>query len=170
MEKGTLSLPPEVEAVFHEFRTCEFTSVNRQRQPLTWPTEPFYDALEGRFIVTCSIAFPVKAYNARRYPQVSLLFSDPTGAPLTDPPAVLVQGDATVAELIDDPPWSYAMFKESIHRQPRARSFVSNPLARRLFTFQFQRLAIFVQPRRILVWPGGDMSASPTELEVHYVE
>jgi hypothetical protein len=99
-----------------------------------------------------------------------MLFSDPTGAPLTNPPTVLVQGDATVTELVDDPPWSYAMFKESILRQPRTRSFVSNPLARWLFTFQFQRLAIFVQPRRILVWPRGDMSQFPTELEVRYVE
>ena len=83
---------------------------------------------------------------------------------------MLVQGDATVAELLDDPPWSYEMFKESIHRQPKARSFVSNPLARRLFTFQFQRVAIFVQPRRILFWRRGDMSQLPTELEVRYVE
>jgi hypothetical protein len=170
LSMGALHLPPEVEAVFREFRTCELTTVNRQGQPLTWPTEPFYDAPEGRLIVTCSIAFPVKAYNARRRPQVAVLFSDPTGAPLTEPPTVLVQGDATVAELEDDPPWSYEMFKESIHRQPKARSFVSNPLARRLFTFQFQRVAIFVQPRRILFWPRGDMGQVPTELEVRYVE
>ncbi|HYT34774.1 MAG TPA: pyridoxamine 5'-phosphate oxidase family protein [Ktedonobacteraceae bacterium] len=167
---ATLRLPPEVEAVFREFRTCEFTAINRRGQPLTWPTEPYYDAPEGRLIVTSSIAFPVKAYNARRHPQVAMLFSDPTGAPLTNPPTVLVQGDATVTELVDDPPWSYAMFKESILRQPRTRSFVSNPLARWLFTFQFQRLAIFVQPRRILVWPRGDTSQFPTELEVRYVE
>jgi len=167
---GTLRLPPEVDAVFREFRTCEFTTVNRQGQPLTWPTEPFYDAREGRIIVTSSIAFPVKAYNARSHPQVALLFSDATGAPLIDPPAVLVQGDATVAELVDDPPWSYEMFKESILRQPNTRSFVSNPVARGLFTFQFQRLAIFVQPRRILVWPRCDMGQIPTELEVRYVE
>jgi len=170
LSMGALHLPPEVEAVFREFRTCEFTTVNRQGQPLTWPTEPYYDAPEGRLIVTCSIAFPVKVYNARRHPQVAVLFSDPTGAPLTDAPTVLVQGDATVTELEDDPPWSYEMFKESIHRQPKARSFVSNPLARRLFTFQFQRVAIFVQPRRILVWPRGDMVQVPTELEVRYVE
>ena len=167
---GTLHLPPEVDAVFREFRTCEFTTVNRQGQPLTWPTEPFYDAPAGRIIVTSSIAFPVKAYNARRHSQVALLFSDATGAPLTDPPTVLVQGDATVAELVDDPPWSYEMFKESILRQPNTRSFVSNPVARGLFTFQFQRLAIFVQPRRILVWPRGDMGQMPSELEVSYVE
>src|SRR2546421_12248765 len=170
LSMGALHLPSEVEAVFREFRTCELTTVNRQGQPLTWPTEPFYDAPEGRLIVTCSIAFPVKVYNARRHPQVAVLFSDPTGAPLTDPPTVLVQGDATVAELVDDPPWSYAMFKESILRQLRTRSFVSNPLARWLFTFQFQRLAIFVQPRHILFWTRGDVSQIPTDLEVSYVE
>src|SRR5438045_9576354 len=97
---GTLHLPPEVEAVFREFRTCEFTTVNRQGQPLTWPTEPYYDAPEGRLIVTASIAFPVKAYNARRHPQVAMLFSDPTCAPLSDTPAVLVLCAATVSDLI----------------------------------------------------------------------
>src|SRR5207302_8407243 len=92
---GTLRLPPEVEAVFREFRTCEFTTVNRQGQPLTWPTEPYYDAPEGRLIVTCAIAFPVKADNARLHLQLAVLFSDPTAAPLTDPPTVLRQADAS---------------------------------------------------------------------------
>ena len=56
-------------AVFANFRACEYTTVNRAGQPLTWPAEPFYDAAEGRIIVTASIAFPVKAHNARRHPQ-----------------------------------------------------------------------------------------------------
>jgi pyridoxamine 5'-phosphate oxidase-like protein len=167
---AALSVPADVEAVFREFRTCEFTTVNKAGQPLTWPIEPYYDASAGRLIVTASIAFPVKTYNARRHPQVALLFSDPTGARMDHPPAVLVQGDATVAELTDDPPWSYAMFRESVRRQPRTRQFVRNPLARALFTFQFQRIAIYVQPRRILVWPGGDFSAAPMAVEVRYVE
>ncbi len=166
----SLTLPPDVESVFREFRTCEFTTVNRRGLPLTWPTEPFFLRDEGRLIVTASIAFPVKAYNARRHPAVSLLFSDPTGANLADPPAVLVQGDATVAELVDDPPWTYAMFRESVLRQPRTRQFVGNALARKLFTFQFQRLAISVQPRRILIWPRRDFGHDPTEIEVCNVE
>lgn len=165
-----LALPPTVTAVFREFRTCECTTVNTHGQPLTWPTEPFYDIPEGRLIITASIAFPVKAYNARRHPQVALLFSDPAGAEVTDPPAVLVQGDATVAELVDDPPWTYALFRQAVRHQPQARAFVANPLARSLFTFQFQRLAIYVQPRRILVWSHGDFSQTPNEVEVTYVE
>jgi hypothetical protein len=159
-----LSLPPDVAAVFREFRTCELTTVSRVGQPLTWPAEPFYRADAGELIVTASIAFPVKAYNARRNPKVALLLSDPTGSGLTDPPAVLVQGDATVEELTGDPPWTYEMFKESVRRQPRTRGFVANPVARSLFEFQFQRLALHVQPRRILAWAGRDFSREPTEV------
>ena len=112
----------------------------------------------------------MKAYNARRHPQVAVLFSDPTGAGLADPPAVLVQGEATVQELVDDPPWTYAMFKESVLRQPRTRGFVKNAFARSLFEFQFQRIALLVAPRRILTWPHRDFSQAPAEVEVLYVE
>jgi hypothetical protein len=124
----------------------------------------------GQLILTSSIAFPVKAYNARRHPQVAILFSDSTGAGLSEPPAVLVQGTATVQELTDDPSWSYEMLKESVHRQPRTRNFVKSRIARAMFEFQYQRLALLVQPTRIRVWPGGDMSQLPQEVEVRYVE
>src|SRR5947209_13801810 len=137
---ATLRLPPEVEAVFREFRTCEFTAVNRQGQPLTWPTEPYYDAPEGRLIVTSSIAFPVKAYNARRHPQVSLLFSDPTGSKVPDLPAVLVQGDAAVAEILEYTPDIIGLFKTVSRRQPESRKFTSNRFVRNLFVwYLFQR-------------------------------
>ena len=166
-----LRLPAEISAVFHKFYTCEFTTINSKLQPLTWPTEPFYNEPEGQLIVTSSIAFPVKASNARRYPKVSMLYSDPTGSGLEDPPAVLVQGAVTsVEELVTDPPWSYEMFKESIQRQPNTRRFVSNSLARSMFTFQFQRLGIFVRPERILAWARRDFTKPPTEIEVAHVE
>jgi hypothetical protein len=167
-----LSLPPDVEAVFGEFFTCEFTTVNKQGEPLTWPTLPYYDRLEGRFILTASIAFAQKTYNARRHPQVSLLFSDPTGSQLPDPPAVLVQGETVVSEVVATPPpaWSSEIFKLSMRRQPDSRKFVTSRLARRLFLFYFQRIAMLVTPRRILVWPHRDFTLAPTELEVRYVE
>jgi hypothetical protein len=165
-----LRLPPDVEAVFRHFFTCETTTINKQGQPLTWPNLPYYDEPNGRLIITASIAFPVKTYNARRNPKVALLLSDPTGSGLTDPPAVLVQGDATVEELTGDPPWTYEMYKESVRRQPSARQYAGNRLARRLFLFYFQRIGVFVQPRRILAWPHRDFSRPPTEVEVRYVE
>jgi hypothetical protein len=34
----TLDLPTEIRSVLREFSTCEVTTVNRQGQPITWPT------------------------------------------------------------------------------------------------------------------------------------
>ncbi len=165
-----LCLPPDVEAVFRRFYTCEFTTITRDGQPVTWPTAPYYDAPSGRLIVATSIAFPVKAHNARRRPQVALLFSDPTGSGLTDPPAVLVQGHATVAEMIGEVPWALAMLRQTLDRQPAGKQFLASRLARRLFTFYFQRIAITVQPQRIRVWPHGDFAQATQELAIHDVE
>ena len=65
-------------------------------------------------------------------------------------------------------PWTF--LSKASAASPRARQYVGNPLARRLFLFYFQRIAVFVQPRRILVWPHRDFSQTPTEVEVRYVE
>lgn len=165
-----LQLPSPVEDVLREFYTCEFTTVNRQGQPMTWPSVPYYYRPEGQIVAAVSIAFPVKAYNARRHPQVSLLYSDPTGAALVDPPAVLIQGEATVAEVLDYTPPIIGLFRQVARRQPESGRFTNNRLVRRLFVwYLFQRIALTVTPRRILIWPHGDFSAAPEEVEVRYV-
>ena len=160
-----LHLPADVQAVLTSFFTCEFTTLNRQGDPLTWPTVPYFDVAAGEILVSASIAFPVKALNARRHPRVSMLFSDPTGSGLIDPPAVLVQGDAAVTEALEWTDRSTVLFKQSVIRQPDSRKFIANRIARRLFTFYFQRLSIVVTPRRILHWPQRDFSRSPVEIQ-----
>ncbi len=158
-----LRIPDDVAATLRTFYTCEVTTVNRQGQPITWPALTVFDEPNGRLILSVSIAFPVKAQNARRHPQVSLLYSDPTGSQLTDPVAALVQGDAVVTEGID--PLSdemRALAAAAAKRQPDSGQFSANPIARRLFTwYLFQRLLITVTPRRLLVWPHRDFSHAP---------
>lgn len=165
-----LTLPPEVEAVLREFYTCEFTTVNQKGQPMTWPSVPYYNAAEGRIVCAVSIAFPVKAFNARRHPQVSLLYSDPTGSRLDQPPAVLIQGDALVAEILDYDADIIGLFRTVSKRQPDSRRFTNNRFVRKLFVwYLFQRLSLTVTPRRILVWPHGDFSQVPQVIEVGHV-
>ena len=167
-----LDVPDEVRSVLREFYTCEVTTVNSQGQPITWPSLPYFDEKAGQILLTVSIAFPVKAFNVRRRPHISLLYSDPTGTALEQAPAVLIQGDATVSELLDfTTPQMRGLFRLTSRRQPDFRRFISNRLMRRLFTwYLFQRLIITVQPRRILVWPNRDFSVEPTAIEVTYVE
>lgn len=71
-----IELPRVVEAVFREFRTCEMSTLARDGGPITWPTLPFWRPEEARFLITTSIGLPHKAFNVRRSPRVSLLFSD----------------------------------------------------------------------------------------------
>lgn len=160
-------LPVDVEAVLRQFYTCEFTTVNQQGQPMTWPAVAYFNPEEGTITCAVSIAFATKAYNARRHPQVSLLFSDRTGSNLADPPAVLVQGEARVAEVLEYTPDIIGLFKTVSRRQPDSRRFTNNPIIRRMFVwYLFQRLSLTVTPQRILVWPDGDFDRTPTQIEL----
>jgi hypothetical protein len=167
-----LDLPPEISGVLCEYYTCEVTTVNRQGQPITWPSLPYFYEAAGQILLTVSIAFPVKAFNVRRHPQISLLYSDPTGSGLEQAPAVLIQGDAEVSELLDfTSPQIRGLFRVTSRRQPDVRRFTSNRFMRKLFTwYLYQRLVITVLPRSIKVWPQGDFSIAPKEIEVKYVE
>ena len=93
-------IPPEIEEVFREFRTCEYTTISRKGTPVTWPVVLLREKGTGRFSITTSIGFPQKAFNVRRNPKVSLLFSDATGSGLENPPTILVQGDAEAPDEI----------------------------------------------------------------------
>jgi hypothetical protein len=166
-----LQLPDEVTAVLRDYFTCEVTTVNAKGQPMTWPALAYYDEGTGEIFSTVSIAFPVKAQNARKRPQVSLLYSDPTGSELDQPPAVLVQGDATVAEILEATPHTKALNKLALQRQPDGKRFQASNLSRRLFSwYLFKRIGITVRPRRVTVWPNRDFAQEPTVIEVREIE
>jgi len=142
------------------------STLARDGSPITWPTLPFWRPDEGRFLITTSIGLPHKAFNIRRNPRVSLLFSNPTASGLTEPPAVLVQGDA---EAPDEVVTSVEGFEDEVRRvfrrQPASGFYSSNPITRYLFDWYYMRLTIYVSPRRILWWPGGDFERSPLEVD-----
>jgi Pyridoxamine 5'-phosphate oxidase len=161
-----MDLPAEVEAVFREFRTCEFSTLARDGAPITWPALPFWRSEEGRFLITTSIGLPQKAFNVGRDPRVSLLFSDPTASGLENPPAVLVQGDAEAPdEVVTTARGFERELREARRRQPAGSVYSSNPLTRYLFDWYYMRLFISVHPRRVVFWPGGDFSGAPVEVE-----
>ncbi len=165
-----LALPADVEAVVRAFRTCEFATLAKDGTPVVWPTTPLYRPKTGQFLVTTSIGLPQKAFNARRNPRVSLLFSNPTASGLESPPAVLIQGDAQVSEDIHTWDEDLAEFWPLLgQRQPASRMFHSSALMRYLCDWYFMRLLIYVTPRRIRWWPAGHVAQAPQEVEVSHV-
>ncbi len=176
-----ISLPPEVLAVLREFRTCEFTSLSKRGMTVTWPVSARYFPEREQFMLTTSIGFSQKAGHIRRNPRVAMLFSNPTGSGLAglpgqpNPPAVLVQGDATIGDQVMTSPneveglheyWLESIFK----RQPSSWQVSGNPLMRSMMDWYYLRLLICVTPRAFTWWPGGDFSQPGLKLEVQHVE
>src|SRR6266540_1002269 len=142
---ATPAVPLEVQAVFREVRTCEFTTLAKDNTPITWPTVALYQPAQARFVITTSIG-------------------------LAAPPAVLVQGDAicpdqivTRSDELDE------LGRLIMVRQPVSARYSANPLARYLSDWYLMRLLIYITPRRIRWWPRGDFSRPAAELEIDHV-
>jgi hypothetical protein len=154
--------------IVNNYFTCEFTTLSRDGSPVTWPVSPRLQA-DGRFLLTTSIGMPQKAFNIRRNPKVSMLFSEPTGSGIADPAALLIQGDATAADRIvtdmSSDPELDALFVTLFRRQPFGR-FWSSWLGRRMMWSYYMRLLIYVTPRRALFWPTRDFASRPEELDL----
>ncbi|OBA96536.1 pyridoxamine 5'-phosphate oxidase [Mycobacteriaceae bacterium 1482268.1] len=145
--------------------------MSRSGSPVTWPVSPLLLA-DGRFVLTTSIGMPQKAFNIRRSPKVSLLFSEPTGSGVDHPGAVLIQGDATaddhiVTDVSSDP--DLTAFMETVSARQPAGAFWSTWVGKRLLWPYYLRLLIYVTPRRALFWPDRDFSAAPQELDINEV-
>jgi hypothetical protein len=161
-------VPATVEDMIVNYRTCEFTTVFRDGSPQTWPVTPLL-LHDGRFLICTSIGLPQKALNVRRNPKVSMLFSEPTGSGVSKPGAVLVQGDAAVADgvfadVLADRDLA-ALTQTVLDRQPRG-AMMSNWFGRRFFPFYYVRLLIHVTPRRLFSWSTPDGSSAPCELDL----
>lgn len=157
--------------VIDKYFTCEFTTLSRDGSPVTWPVTPrLLD--DGRFLLTTSIGLPQKAFNIRRNPKVSMLFSEPTGSGVTAPGAVLIQGDATaedriVPDVSSDKDWQELAETLAV-RQP-AGALWSTWLGKRLWWSYYMRILIYVTPRRAWFWPSRDFSSAPEELDLSEV-
>src|SRR3954470_23847355 len=164
----TASLPEDVRAVFDRFVTTEYTTVDRRGQPITWPVTPYHAPGAGTVDVTTGLGYPKKADDAAANPKVALLFSDPTGCDLPDPPRVLVQGIAEVDDRdLDANRERY--ISESAIKRPATQSMTPPKPMQRLMTWYFARIYVHVRPERVYVWRGGPES-EPELLDAHLEE
>jgi Pyridoxamine 5'-phosphate oxidase len=165
----TASLPHEVQQVFGRFITTEYTTVDGRGQPITWPVIPYYSPGDPSIDVTTGLGYPKKAEDARANPRVALLFSDPTGCGLDDPPAVLVQGTAKVDDA-DLEANAERYRRESVEKLPAVKRQYPPKLLDRFFRWYFARLYVYVRPERVFVWPRGDFGAEPELLDARLEE
>lgn len=165
----TGSLPAEVQAVFDRFITTELTTIDQHGQPITWPVTPYYSPGAPCIDVTTGLGYPKKANDARANPLVALLFSDPTGSDVPDPPMVLVQGCADVDDR-DLEANRERYFRESSEKLPATAKLHPPARVRALLPWYYSRIYIHVRPERIYVWPDGDVAREPELYDAHMEE
>jgi hypothetical protein len=148
-------LPAELREVFDRFITTEYVTIDGRGQPIAWPVTPYPHADDDHVCldVTTGLGYPKKARDAQRNPKVALLFSEPTGSGLTDPPTILVQGSARVDE--ED----LAANRERYRREgkvklPKANEKAPPPSMDRFMSWYVDRIYVHVVPQRVLVWRG----------------
>src|ERR687895_552363 len=123
---------------------------SRRGQPVTWPVTPYHHRDEGCVDITTGLGYPKKAHDARANPKVALLFSDPTGSGLENPPMVLVQGTAAVDDRdLDANRARYQ--RESAVKLPGAAKLQPPAPLQRFFNWYFTRIYVHVRPERVFV-------------------
>ena len=162
------ALPQAVCEVFDRFITTEYTTVDGG-QPITWPVTPYHHREEGCVDITTGLGYPKKAYDARANPQVSLLFSDPTGSGIDSAPMVLVQGTAEMDDR-DLEANRERYWEESIQKLPATKSMHPPKFLRGAFNWYYARLYVHVRPERVYVWPKGDVTEEPELFDSHMEE
>jgi len=165
----TATLPEDVRDVFDRFITTEYTTIDSRRQPIAWPVTPYYRDGDEVIEVTTGLGYPKKANDARSNPQVSLLFSDPTGSGLDGPAQVLVQGTAEIDDRdLDANRERY--WRESGEKLPATKDMHPPKLLRGMFGWYYTRLYVRVRPERVFAWPGGDPTGEPAVHDSHLEE
>lgn len=162
---GQLNIPPEVAAVFENFRTAEFTTIAKDGTPITWPVTVVYEADRGEFLAATSIGLPNKVFNIRRNPKVALLFSEPKASGLAGAPAVLVQGQAMAPDTVTTLDGIESVWEKIYRFQPPAKITSGSPLSRYLMDWYYMRVPIRIVPRQIHWWAAGDFAKLPQAVD-----
>jgi hypothetical protein len=165
----TPTLPDPLLEVFERSITTEYVTIDRRGQPIIWPVTPYFRRDEQTIDVTTGLGYPKKADDAAANPHVALLFSDPTGSGLQDPPMVLVQGTAAVNDR------DLTANRERYRRESAAKLPATStrqppaPLGP-LFDWYTTRIYVHVRPERVYSWPRRDPELEPELLDAHLEE
>jgi hypothetical protein len=153
----------EVMALFERAITTEYASLTAKVAPLTYPVTPYISEDGQTLDVSTGLTYPSKAERARRNPKVALLYSDPVGSGLSNPPIVLVQGLAAVRDA-DLQANTDRYLRQSFAKVPEAYAGTPAFMMRRM-PWYFVRIWVQVTPLRILWCPEGNLDRPPERWE-----
>jgi hypothetical protein len=157
-----LELPQSFIEVLNHFRSGEFATFTKNGEMSVVPVIPLFDSVQQTVLTTTAVGIPQKAYNIRRNPRVSMLLSESFCSGLTNPPAILMQGFASVSEDLEAKRLS--KFEAILREKIPGQDYLANPIMKNLMSWYFIRLFIDIAPYRLVLWPKGDFKSIPQVL------
>ncbi|MCX5233522.1 pyridoxamine 5'-phosphate oxidase family protein [Streptomyces sp. NBC_00233] len=119
---------------------CEITTCSKAGDLIVRPADAQWQAKEGRFIVTTSVAFPQWAYNVRRNPRACLSFN-----PENDRRQFIVQCAATAPDVVLPPHDLEQYWRELFERIPSIAAQARNG-DRSSMEWFYWRIPIYLTP------------------------
>ncbi len=151
--------PADIDEVVERFLVCDVTTIAASGRPVTWPLTPYMGPTRTTIDVSTGVTYPAKAERARSNPHTSMLFWDPQGSGMSEPPLVLVQGLAAVRDA-DIQANTDRYIGESLAKMPGAWRHQPAFLMRAQ-AWYWARVYIEVTPTKIMWWPDRRMSGEP---------
>ncbi len=154
-----ISWPDELIEVFDRSLTVTFTSVTKSGQPISTPLTPYLNRETNTLDVSTGLTYPTKAERTRNNPLVTLVYNDPIGLGISEPPVVVVEGHGAVRDsdlqgnLDRYIRLSSAKLPDAMKGQPK---FIL-----KRFPWYFSRIWIEITPIKITWWPRGDLTCPP---------
>ncbi len=149
--------------ILSSYRVAEFATLAHDGSPVCWPLAPDFE--RGRLLFSTGYVYPTKARNARRNPNVAVLFSDPTASGRSDnDPLVLVQG---LAEVFDqDLQRNTERYVDQLLRKGPLtfRLMLRTPGLRQIMVGYLARIWIEVTPRQETIWLRGQPPAEQVRI------
>jgi len=137
---------------------CDYASVKRDGTPITVPLGAFPGEEKRTIGISTGVAHPAKAERARTNPKVSLLYAEPKGLPMDDPPVVLVYGEAAVRDS------DLQANLDRMVRETMARISMFQKMPKFMIRWMggyMTRIWIEITPLKILWWPDADLDKPP---------
>jgi nitroimidazol reductase NimA-like FMN-containing flavoprotein (pyridoxamine 5'-phosphate oxidase superfamily) len=158
-------LPGEVSRVFDQALSCELSMRAGNGPPIATPMAFLWRPDEWRFVLASGIVVRKKLDRLRQDSRVALSFSEFVGSGLTDPPAVLVQGTATVVDKVFAAQGMEDFWRMLFRQKPSTQQMLFDPEDRVGLRAKFYwRVRILVRPEKVWTLRG-----EPGRQELEYV-
>ncbi|MGH2719591.1 MAG: hypothetical protein ACRDJU_13575 [Actinomycetota bacterium] len=129
--------PGELSALWASASITEFAYLTPKGEPLCWPVTPYWYPERGVLGIATGLAYPNKAYCARRHPQVAAMVGD-----------TVLQGDAAVLD--DDLQANTDRYIREMRRRFFSARIGLNPISMPFLDFYLPRIWIEVTPQRVM--------------------